>query len=89
MDVQALPKFAVRGFFTRGLAWSLAAINLAIVPAHFYVSCQESVVLAAVGMTLLLVTSLFSIVTPREIPHRFRPLAFALAAAFAHSISMH
>jgi hypothetical protein len=82
-------KFSVAGFSAHRVAYLLAILNFGFVPVHFYVSCETSSVTAGIGWLLLIGSLVLSFVTRRDIPHRFRPVVFALIAVIAHTLCTH
>lgn len=82
-------KFTVRRFSARRVGYLLAAVSFALVPAHFYVSCDMSGLIAGFDAILLLSTAVLSFAVPRGTPQRFRPVAFAFLAFIAHSLCTH
>jgi hypothetical protein len=82
-------KLKVGGFSGKRVVYVLAFASLALIPAHFYISCQASGAVAGIGVIVLLLTGVLSFIVPSSTPHRFRPLAFAVLASFGHMLFTH
>lgn len=83
------PKFSIGGFSGKRVGYPLAVVSLALIPAHFYISCEASSAVACMGLIVFGLTGVFSLAVPRGTPQRFRPLAFASVALVGHMLCTH
>ena len=82
-------KFTIGGFSAKRVGYVLAVASFALVPAHFYVSCEMSGLTFGSGLILFLASSVLSFVIPRGTPHRFHPMALGFIAVVAHMLCTH
>jgi hypothetical protein len=82
-------RFSLDGFSGKRVGSVLAVVSFALVPTHFYASCEESGAVAAIGLTLFFFTGFLSFLVPRGTPHRFQPFAFAFLALVGHMLCAH
>jgi len=89
MNISEHLQLSVVGFSTKRVGYALAFASFALVPAHFYVSCEASGAIASIGAMLFLVAGVLSFLSPRGTVNRFRPLEFAFIAIVVHMLSAH
>lgn len=89
MTIPQSLKFSIGGFSGKRVGYVLAFVSFALVPTHFYVSCEASGAVAGIGLIAFLLTGVLSFIVPRGTPHRFRPLAFTFFALVAHTLCTH
>lgn len=69
--------------------YGLVIVSFALVPLHFFVSCQISGLINGLSVVLLLANAVLSCMIPRGVTQRFRPLAFSVLATVVHSLCVH
>ena len=89
MTIPEHPKFSICGFSGKRVGYVLAFVSFALIPAHFYISCEASGAVAGIGMILFLTTGILSFIVPRGTPQRFRAVAFVFIALIGHMLCTH
>ena len=77
----------VAGFSPRRVAWITASLSLALVPVHFYVSCEMSGRLACSDFGLLCLTIGLSVADRSG--KKGSPIALAVIGFIAHGLCTH
>jgi hypothetical protein len=89
MSATEQPNRTAGGFSGKRVGYVLAIVSLALVPGHFYVSCDSSGAIALASTIVLLATIVLSCIVPRGTPNRFGPVALAFIAVMAHALCAH
>ncbi|MGN6552303.1 MAG: hypothetical protein ACTHLW_01015 [Verrucomicrobiota bacterium] len=89
MNIPEHLKFTTRGFSGKRVGYILSLVSFALVPSHFYISCQTSGAVAGIAFVIFGVTIIFSLVNPQGTPHRLHPVALAFIALAGHTLCSH
>ena len=89
MEIPESFKFSWGGFSGKRVGYVFAAGSFALVPAHFFASCEVSGLVGGFGIILFFATAIVSWIVPRGTEQRLRPMAYAFVATVAHSLCMH
>lgn len=80
---------ATLGFSGKRVGYALSIVSLALIPLHFFVSCEGSGIVAGMAFFIFGVTIIFSLVNPPGTLGRFYPIITSLIALIGHSLCTH
>ena len=89
MSITEHLKFTTFGFSGKRVGYVLSLVSFALIPSHFYISCEASSTVAGVAFVIFGVTIIFSLVNPRGTPHRLYPVATSFIALIGHTLCTH
>jgi hypothetical protein len=80
-------KWKLTGFSPHRVAWVSAILSLAMVPMHFYVSCEMSFRVSLCGVVLLVITGGLALIDRSR--KTAKPLMLAVIGLVAHMMCVH
>jgi hypothetical protein len=89
MNINEHLRFTTLGFSGKRVGYILSLVSFALIPSHFFISCDASSAVAGIGFVIFGVTIIFSLVNPRGTPHRLYPVAMSLIALVGHTLNQH
>lgn len=89
MNILETFRFTIGGFSANRVSYMLSGLSFTLLPVHFNVPCEVSVLTAGVAILLFLATAALCFFVPRGTSHRFRPLGFAFLGVVMHILCSH